>query len=276
MVMNLNDTVTCFYINLDRAADRRESMESQIAQLGLDFTRIRATTGDALDPELIKRYDERARMHEFPFGLIPNEHACVHSHLRALKAYLDTGAPYGLICEDDCIFEPGFRDGLEYAITKTRGWEVLRLYSDHGGKRTDLLPPHPGAPFELVFPSKVIYVAVCLLYTRKGAQAVLDGFRRYSNPYDFDWGRILLGGNIPVCGIYPNIARTSNPNNETSSISTADQVRLSFDGSTRQNLRQLLTRRLWTWYLSYKKRCMCRLLKRVLYVEDTDAQPKPL
>lgn len=266
--MDINELVKCYYINLDRAKDRRESMESQSLKMGVPFTRIVATTGNNLDPELVKRYDEKARMNEFPFGLIANEHACVQSHLRALQTFLDSGAPYGLICEDDCIFEPGFREGLEYALTKTSGWEVLRLYTDHSGKLTKLLPPHPEAPFELVFPSKIIYVAVCLLYTRKGAQAVLDGFDSYANPYDFHWGRILLSRGVPVCGIYPNIARTSNPNNETSTINTDEQTRQTLETAPRQNFRQFLTRRLWTWYTSYKKHCMRNILKKVLKVEE--------
>lgn len=264
--MDLNDSVKCFYINLDRATARRDSIESQVAQLGLNFTRISATSGDNLDPERLKCYDRQARLKEFPFDLIPNEHACIQSHLRALEAFLQTDAPYGLICEDDCVFEPNFREGLEYAITKTSGWEVLRLHSDYG-KRTTIIPASKGAPFDLAFPSKVIYIAVCLLYTRKGAQAILDGFKTYSTAYDFHWGRILLGQDIPVCGIYPNIARTSDPDHEESTISTVEQVRPNFNIAPKASFSQYLRRRLWTWYLSYKKKRMCCLLRRVLRVE---------
>lgn len=69
----------CFYINLDERKDRREVMEAVVAEVGLNCTRVPGRTG----------------------GEKGGEHGCRLSHLAALDEIERSGAPYGLILEDD-------------------------------------------------------------------------------------------------------------------------------------------------------------------------------
>ncbi len=98
-----------YFINLARRTDRRERLETRLHALGLTGIRI-----DAVIPDTIP-----ARRHEAPSGdrrknrrmTIP-EVACLMSHRRALETFLDSGAPVGVILEDDVILASRFAETI--------------------------------------------------------------------------------------------------------------------------------------------------------------------
>jgi glycosyl transferase family 25 len=81
-----------YYINLDRHSERRAHMESQLG--GLDAERVPAT--DAQNWTQTER------------GLTRFEIACLHSHRAVWRRFLDSGAAFACILEDDVIFSPDF------------------------------------------------------------------------------------------------------------------------------------------------------------------------
>jgi glycosyl transferase family 25 len=86
-----------YYINLDRHSDRRAHMEAQLR--GLDAERTPAT--DAQNwPQTEK-------------GLTRFEIACLQSHRSAWRRFLDSGAAYACILEDDVIFSPDFPELMQ-------------------------------------------------------------------------------------------------------------------------------------------------------------------
>ncbi len=87
-----------FYINLDRATDRRQHMERQFKIWGIDATRIAAIDGAAMSPDAFLDGT-------WPAEMSVQRLACYASHLFALKAFIDSGADRALIMEDDCSLE---------------------------------------------------------------------------------------------------------------------------------------------------------------------------
>ena len=92
-----------YCINLDRRSDRWAHMLAQFERLGLVVTRLSATDG--------QNPDVRATLLRHPAAdrLSPGAVACFESHRRAWQALLDSGAPHGMILEDDLMIAPGLR-----------------------------------------------------------------------------------------------------------------------------------------------------------------------
>lgn len=79
-----------YVINLDRRPDRWEAMSAQLDRLGIEAVRIAAIDKHGLridDPALDR--------------LTEGHVACLHSHCKAVEAFLDTDSPAALIMEDD-------------------------------------------------------------------------------------------------------------------------------------------------------------------------------
>jgi len=95
------DIPHCAYINLARRQDRRKHMESELAKVNLACARL-----EAVDSEVLKEQpDNRTQLAMFhKAGHIEDctgFEASRRSHIAALKQIEDSGAPYGLVLEDD-------------------------------------------------------------------------------------------------------------------------------------------------------------------------------
>ena len=251
-------------INLPHAVDRMAAAADQARAFGIDLQRIEAIAGRDLSENCLSSYDRKRRRKEFATELTMNEHACILSHCKALKTFLDSGSDYGIILEDDFVLQAHFREGIDYLIRRTSGWQCLKLYTDDG-KLFPLGPRRLNAPVQLVFPKKLPWVAVGTLYTRAGALLTLDAFRRYWMGYDVQWAWHLLMGRVPVCGVAPSLVTTSDPNNEASTIDADDPRDEHFRaGKQEQTWRQYVCHRLAVWRMSWGKWVMRRRMKRVL------------
>lgn len=260
-------SVSYFYINLASAAARRASAEKQAHDFGIDLRRIEAIAGRDLSKNCLSSYDRKRRKQEFASELTVNEHACILSHCKALKAFLESGSEYGVILEDDFVLQAHFREGIDYLTRRTSGWLCLKLYTGDG-KLFPLGPRRPDAPIQLVFPKKLPWAAVGTLYTRAGALLTLDGFRRYWMGYDVQWAWHLLSGRVPVCGVSPSLVITSDPNNEASTIDAEDPRDVHFRTERQEHtLRQYSWHRLAVWRMSWKKWRMRRSMRRMLRID---------
>jgi glycosyl transferase family 25 len=88
-----------YYINLAKAVARRDFMEAQFHRLGLAAERVDAVPTADIDPALLARASDPRHY----FWLTPGELGCNLSHLEALSRFQQTGAPYGLVFEDDAV-----------------------------------------------------------------------------------------------------------------------------------------------------------------------------
>lgn len=115
-----------FLINLDDAADRRAFMEAALAATSFAVTRISAIDGRTL-PRPIDGYDERLYHLRHGRTTKPGEIGCYFSHVKAWRAFLETGDEHALICEDDLVLGPDLERVISLAMVHARHWNILRL-----------------------------------------------------------------------------------------------------------------------------------------------------
>src|SRR5258706_14773597 len=87
-----------FGINLPRRQDRLQFMTGQLERLGIAFTRV-----DAIDAKEVDEADFAGVFAaDGKYGRIPKgDMCCTLSHVRVWNAFMESGAEYGLVLEDD-------------------------------------------------------------------------------------------------------------------------------------------------------------------------------
>jgi len=132
--MNMLD---CYIINLDRAADRWKNVSEKFSSLGLNVIRVSAIDGKSLQ---FPHPDFSAWKYFFYYGRIavPTKIACYFSHIKVLKAFLETDRQYAMICEDDIFPQPELMDVVRDAMRYSDSWDFLRLNG---------IKPTRGVPF---------------------------------------------------------------------------------------------------------------------------------
>ena len=88
-----------YIINLDRSAGRMDFMREQCEALSLDFERVPAVDGKAIDPDTLKRH-----------GLMPGATACFMSHRLAWQRLISSPHQRALILEDDAELLPSLAE----------------------------------------------------------------------------------------------------------------------------------------------------------------------
>lgn len=266
--MEAHPNIQYYYINLERSVDRREATEKMAADFGIKLQRIDAIAGQDLDIPSLVAYDRKRRLSEYAAELSNNEHACIMSHLKALQTFVDSGAEYGVIMEDDLQLHPQFNEGIAWLTQKTSGWEALKLWTGDG-KIYPLYRKEDDSPWEIVFPKKLPWGAMGNIYTRKGAQRILEGFQRYWLGYDAQWAWVtLIEKNIPCCGISPSLVVTYDPKNEKSTIDAEKNSRVAAYAKQRkeQTWKQYLFHRLCVWTMACGKWRMRQKMKSLLKI----------
>jgi hypothetical protein len=116
-----------YWINLDRATERRQRMIKQLEERRIKNTRIQAFDGlvnGILNPYVPSNWNQAAFQHH------KSEIATTISHIRAIYQFVLSGEPHGLIMEDDAIFEyePKWPCTLKTVILGApSGWETISL-----------------------------------------------------------------------------------------------------------------------------------------------------
>jgi glycosyl transferase family 25 len=111
-----------YLINLDRSPERLMLMQEQFARLEIPFERIPAVDGRGATAD---RHNWR---HHAP--LRDGEVGCYLSHIKALEAFLASGAACGLILEDDTVLGDGLLRILA-VLQGRRDWDLVKLYATH-------------------------------------------------------------------------------------------------------------------------------------------------
>lgn len=251
--------VKYFYINLEHSTDRRTSAERQATQFGITLERIEAVKGSDLTAEDFKRYDRKRGKKYYTSELTPNECACIESHLKALRAFLASGADYGVILEDDFELSPDFNEGIAWLTQRTSGWELCKLWSSRS-KNYPLHPPTAGK-FNLILPRKKC-VSLSYIYTVAGAKRILENFATYWLPFDAQIAWYYTMRDIPMCAVSPSIVNIST----LGAISTigngvfeADERR---ENRAARSLFVYLRHRFSVWKFAWKRLFQIRKMKK--------------
>ncbi len=249
--------VNYYYINLDRCPDRRQRCEEQAARFGIEMERIPGVDGAMLTDADLGDYNEKASLRELRI----NEHACIKSHAKALRTFLESGAPFGVIMEDDITLFPHTKSTVEHIVTHTTGWECVRLYTECS-KIYPVMQRTTSDPCELVFPRKVLWGAIANLYTRKAAEVILDALKSYDQGFDSFVGCTLLARRVPMCAVFPNAVSTWDPYNEASVIDSGSGVVRTRQVKVTPGF--YIRRRLHVWGVAINKIRMRCLLRKCL------------
>ena len=161
----------CFYINLDRSADRRALVEAELAGAGVDAQRVAGFDGKA---DLGKEPTTYSAWRRTLVGSQLNgaEIGCVESHRRVLRLLVESGDAFGVILEDDVALLSGFRDAVTAVVRDTAGWDVVRL---EWRKLGVLVDPQvwTRSGHRLVVPKNMTFGGAAFLYSKRGARRAL-------------------------------------------------------------------------------------------------------
>lgn len=130
-----------YYINLKDNINRKESIESQFKEYGIQFTRIEAFDGRESD---LSEYISGP----YPgYGIKTTEVGCTCSHLFALKYWLETNdSDYAIICEDDLdlsLSEYWNFTWQDFINNLPDRWDCIQLTTTHlYPEKTFIVPLH--------------------------------------------------------------------------------------------------------------------------------------
>ena len=124
-----------YLINLERAKERLALMTKEFQRNHIEFIRIDAVDAKEIDESsyTIKNMYDR--------NLVSGEIGCYLSHVKTLKAFLDSPDEFAIIIEDDAILADGFDEIVKKAIDSYgqlenfNKWDVLKLKN---GKRRNI------------------------------------------------------------------------------------------------------------------------------------------
>lgn len=266
--MNSQD-VKFYVINLPSAEGRREFMLCQAEDAGVSVEIVSAISGSELKPEDRTSYDWQRRARYMPTGLSDNEVACVLSHRKTLKAFLDSGAPYGVVLEDDVEMMPQFAAAIDELIHHLHGWQVAKLYTADG-KLYPLLGKHRDkeAVVHAVFPKKIMWRSGAYMYTREGAKTLYEKLFSFWQAADTQIADILLREKVPTIGVTPSPVDVSELDKD--SCIDADEggrrgERCVIFTRGRRSFAQYCRYRVYILTLSCLKVRMRRMMRRLLW-----------
>ena len=113
-----------FVINLDQSTARLEAIQAQARAAGLSLTRVPGVLGRAVDLREATDVDARGYALRHGRAINMNEVGCYLSHLRALKAFLDSGAAFGIILEDDAGLPTVYLDLIHRLMERQHAWDM--------------------------------------------------------------------------------------------------------------------------------------------------------
>lgn len=212
-----------FVLNLDRHPDRLARIAAQLSGLGLEWVRFPAIDGSNMpDNEL----DQLVA----PIGPIPRmprgARACTASHIAMLQRFLDTGADYALILEDDAELAPGLGQDLQTILT-AGDFDILDINRQTPSSPTKRLVVRRKATLEVGRYAVhdlggIHYGTAGYVISRRAAGVVLNLYPRPDMPIDhvlFNPNVSKLFGKLRIQQLFPALVRPRE--GEASSIQTA-------------------------------------------------------
>jgi len=180
----------CYLINLDRSPQRLERMHTHLSALGIDYERVPGVDGKELDEAEFQSY---TRINRYYKPLQRGEVGCYLGHNRALQCFVDSGARYGLILEDDTLFEAdactvindaiALRDTTENTLLH---WDLLKFTQRYRKVRYMQLAAL-GKRHIVEYGLSVPTIANATIWTKDAAQRWLHAFNGdVTRPFDCD------------------------------------------------------------------------------------------
>ncbi|MGY5848627.1 glycosyltransferase family 25 protein [Salegentibacter sp. HM20] len=204
--MSINAVI--YIVNLDRAKERRDSVEKELRKTNLPFQFI-----SAVDKTTVANYKYKIR-NQYKRPLITTEIACYLSHLKVKKLFLKSNYDYAIILEDDVELLANFDTVVKTIITqyntlpKKHQWDVLKLPSF--GKK-NLIKVYDIDSYHSLYGGSVAITTMAAIWTKTGVKkflgkAVLKDEAIINMPIDCELQRAWKY-NLKIYNIAPPIVR---------------------------------------------------------------------
>lgn len=185
-------TIPVFVINLDRSPDRYARVAESAERQRIHIERVPGVDGAALDLATLAGVDAQGFSRVNGRPMMPGEAGCYLSHIKAIRAFLDSGSDLALICEDDVDFTsdtmPFMRD-----LATLDGWDVVKLFSFRvHGFRNHERTAHGFAIGRCV--AGPVGSSAAYAVSREGAARLLKSLEPMIVPYDVALERGWHGG----------------------------------------------------------------------------------
>lgn len=214
-----------YCINLKSAENRKRHIQKQADAASIKVIFIDAVEGENLDVCNVPSYNRDKRL-RYMQEMGPNEVACCLSHRLALEAFLSDPHPFGVVLEDDALFDTSIDSAIQRLVANIEGFDIFKLESRDSKGR---VVAGGGKSRRIFLPLKASNGATAILYTKSGARKILETLTHFHVPFDtllgFSWKADVLciacwpplikedrcypstiGGcteSQRVCGVYP-------------------------------------------------------------------------
>lgn len=132
-----NRDMGIYWINLDRATDRRKHMKQTLSDKRLDtIPKIRFSALDSKKIELNDYFKIKKDILSVNFRVTKNEYACLLSHLETIRTFADSEYSTALILEDDVVFNKTTETFQDVIDNAPKDWDIIRLSYNRFMKKT--------------------------------------------------------------------------------------------------------------------------------------------
>lgn len=178
-----------YVINLDGAEERMRSVAEALDQLEMRFERVPAFDGRKLDVTSIAEYDAAHARHYVGREMVGAEIGCYYSHYNAAKVFLESGADYALVLEDDarprCNVEHLLQQVIPDLNKHDPDWLMINAGSPQRKIATDLKRySASGMEFTLAAAHYFPMTAWGLVWSKKGAKQFVENRDTIFAPVD--------------------------------------------------------------------------------------------
>jgi glycosyl transferase family 25 len=205
-----------YVINLDRSEERMEKMSAWLADHGLAHTRVPAVRADEwADGMEGAVYDREANRRGYLAPLEKEEVACILSHRRVWRMFLESGAPAAVVLEDDVIplIDHGAWAGAMAPLAREETPTLWKLNALTGGAK----PVH--GPFRLSRPLLPALTSAAHAMNRSAAERFLEFTRTFHEPVDATMQRWWDHG-VQVWACHPALLHEDRRSGYASTISS--------------------------------------------------------
>jgi glycosyl transferase family 25 len=190
-------------LNLERDKEKRQFMEEQLKQLGVEYQIIKAVDGKNLTADDLAHYSKKTALRDFGRELTTGELGCALSHIKMWQSIVERNLAEVLILEDDAHLGRGLFDVLAHRDKLPEDYQHINFSTrakqiPFGEFITDIYraSTHAERP----------YSAFAYLLTKEGAKYLLDiAFPIYMPIDNF----VSISG-IKSYGIFPSVVVLSD------------------------------------------------------------------
>ncbi len=191
-----------YIINLDSGKDRMRAASEQLNEAGIEFERVAAYDGRNLshaDLESFPDADTETCLRFMGWEMYGAEYGVYKSHLECVRKIFESGAPYGLVFEDDVIVHPLLLHHLDNALdllgAVKADWDVIHLSPVDFPIGLTTKIGETGLNHTLIRAHYFPMTAGALLWSRRGARDFSTRHATVKMPFDRYLREILTRSN---------------------------------------------------------------------------------